>query len=91
MSEAIGLLVGFLQEMPEEEFKQHLKKGDFLKEIIPFLPMLPDDVRVEIKATKFSVVKEMLEKEVPEKASIVEKAEKWKALEETFERLKKKL
>ena len=91
MGEALDLFIGFIAEADEKEFAERLKKGDLLSEIEPFLPMVPEEIKQEIRSLKFSEVKKRVEEEVPEKAALIEKQKKWKELEEIFERLKKSL
>ncbi|MFH0714814.1 MAG: hypothetical protein V1847_03500 [Candidatus Diapherotrites archaeon] len=91
MAELLEMLVGYLQEMPDDEFEAQLKKGNFLKEVEPLLFLVPEEMLSEVKKIKFAEVRKLMEKEAPEKAQIVSKKKKWEELEKTFEKLKKTL
>ena len=90
MQELMQILLNFIDSMDDEDFRQKIQEG-FFKELEPFIGLIPEDYKSEIKKTKFSKIRKLLEKEVPTKAKIIAELKRWQFLEKEFERFKKKI
>lgn len=90
MQELMQVLLNLVDEIEDEEFRQKIKAG-FFAELEPFIPLIPEAYLGELKKTKFSAIRKLLEAKCKRKAQIISEEERWQFLEKGFEIFKKKL
>ena len=90
MQEKIGLVINFIKNMDNEEFRRKVEeKEDLIGQYKTFIKFLPAQYRGFVLSLTIDQIKDVLETEVPEKYEILEELQGWGYLEDQFTELKK--
>lgn len=86
----MSILLDYINGMEDEEFRQKIR-ANFFSELEQFIIFIPEEYLAELKKTKFSYIRKVLEAKCKRKAKIITELNRWEFLEKGFEKFKKKL
>lgn len=88
----IQMGVSYLNSLPMEKFKEHIKNIDGLvAKAKPFVPLIPIQVKSMLQITPATEIEEIVKAQCPEKYEWLKKNKKITKLLELFEKLKKEI
>ena len=91
MNAVMTLVIQSLHDLSDADFKVKLQSQRLFSEVEALLPLIPEELKREIRALTFQEVKKAIQEHASRKASIITAEGKWPYLEKTFNDLKKKL